>query len=130
MCTERVRVEDSILFGSFATVPAVNISAAVSPTTRPIARITPERMQVLLTAHHAEDGTKASGTQTEAAFPIGIRYGFQRFLCGSHDQREGHNRHGECAGEEGKSPAKHRYEEDRAEQAVYNRRNTGTASPL
>ena len=44
MCTDSVRAEENIFDTTSATVPAVNINAADSPTIRPIPRITPESM--------------------------------------------------------------------------------------
>ena len=44
MCTDKVLVDDITLSGSSATVPAVYIKAAVSPTIRPIDKITPEKI--------------------------------------------------------------------------------------
>ena len=48
MCTERVRTESNrpppAWPGIYATEPAVYISAADSPTTRPMAKITPDKM--------------------------------------------------------------------------------------
>lgn len=42
MCTDNVRAEEKIFDTTSATVPAVNINAADSPTIRPMPRITPE----------------------------------------------------------------------------------------
>jgi hypothetical protein len=44
MCTERVRPEDNKFFGSSATVPAVYIKAAVSPTIRPMDNMIPAKI--------------------------------------------------------------------------------------
>ena len=44
ICTARVLVDENRLFGTSATVPAVNIRAALSPTIRPMARITPDNI--------------------------------------------------------------------------------------
>ena len=44
MCTASVHPESNRLFGTSAVVPDVKISAAVSPTIRPIAKITPDKI--------------------------------------------------------------------------------------
>ena len=44
MCTDRVLVEENTLSATSATVPAVNIRAADSPTIRPMPRITPDNI--------------------------------------------------------------------------------------
>ena len=44
MCTESVLAESNKLSGTCATVPAVNIKAALSPTILPIARIIPAKI--------------------------------------------------------------------------------------
>ena len=48
MCSDSVRPEESSPLGRFATVPEVNRSAAVSPTMRPMASTTPERIPGIL----------------------------------------------------------------------------------
>ena len=44
MCSDRVRPDLRMFHAAFVPVPAVYSSAAVSPTIRPVARITPESM--------------------------------------------------------------------------------------
>ena len=71
-----------MLSGICATVPDVYIRAAVSPTIRPIARMTPARTPGIADGKDdAEHGTQLASAQSEASFTVGIRHGFQGLLC-------------------------------------------------
>ena len=75
--------------------------------------------------HDAEYRAQTSGTQTERAFAVGIWNRHQRFLRGTHDERQDHDGQRHRTGQQRVSPVQFGDEEQHAEQAVYDGRNAG-----
>ena len=75
--------------------------------------------------HDAEYRAQTSGAQTERAFAVGIRNRHQRFLSGTHDERQDHDCQRHRTGQQRVSPVQPGDEKQHAEQAVYDGRNAG-----
>ena len=98
MCSASV-LPDFVSPAIRSTVPDVYISAAVSPTMRPMARITPREYRGWPWAARCAPPCAAAPRPARSSLAVHIRHGEQRLLRRAHNQRQNHDRQRQRAGE-------------------------------